>query len=230
MAMAIEGTQGSQQQQQWQSCGMHMYRQNPIHMLREEVFGDGQEQRTFVFSYGCPDLLRQAKLESMQARINQRMAEARRARGEDPTALKGGVPFNLNSLTGALTGDQTQYMSLVVPSELKEDGDERRGSSRLILAGKKKDLAKAVDQKKARGVVDVAFGVSDEAPPPPPKPKRNAPNMVYRSKPKKEPTPRDPLKEQLNEGLTPYVPVASSNGNASNALCSTAKVCMMHAP
>lgn len=204
-----------------------MTNRNPIHMLREEVFGDGQEQRTLIFSYGSAELLRQAKLDGMQARINQKMAEAKMARGEDPTALKGGVPdIDLNSLTTALTGDQTQFASLVVPPELKDDGEERRGSSRLILSGQKKDLAKVGDQQKARG--DVGFGVADEAPPPAPKPKRSPSAPPARPAGKKAAPPRDLLMEQLYQGLTPFVPVPAPqhtlSRSQSNALTSTAKV------
>lgn len=215
--------------------------QDPVHKLREELYGGGGSSggageiaaRNMIFSYADPEVVRQAKLEALEERVKLRMAMAKADSGDHSalTALTGGKALDLSHLTQAKAGkgSRDQVKALVVPPEVNPlNGEEVRGSSKLILGGQRRDYMRAGEGPPAgkRGV-DPAYRTNDMAFVPDVSPKKaGAGAWAARRRGKAEPQ-QHPLMAQLQEGMQlAYVPVKVQNqdGVARNAFVSQAQV------
>ncbi|EFJ42958.1 hypothetical protein VOLCADRAFT_119226 [Volvox carteri f. nagariensis] len=102
----------------------------------------GLPSHTIIFSYGPPDMVRQAKLEALEMKVRRKMQE-QKASVRDTHALSDFTAADMPSTAVRVSarangvGSLGLVKSLVVPPELTEHGEEVRGSSHFILDGER---------------------------------------------------------------------------------------------
>jgi len=236
---------------------MNFSTKNPLQAAREEYYGPSAGagtpapgNRTLVFSYASPDQLKQAKLDALAYRMQQRMKgimpHSGRDDGYEPMMRTTGA-LDLRGISSLQLSPQNlevggidQFQTLVVPPEYSAHGDERAGTSKFVLQGQQKDYHKLKNVPGSSQAVQVGFashiGAGDPAAAlleaQEEERKRLArtggvstPSATYRPG-KKPPPPRDPLMDQLKQGLvTAFVPVRVETSSVPpKALASTYQV------
>jgi hypothetical protein len=103
-------------------------------------------QRTILFSYASPHQVKQAKLEAMQFKLQQRL-KAMTSKPDHEQFEMCDTKVEDRSITGILKTTQApqkgsieQFQALIVPPEVGSNGSERNTTSKFVSLGRQQDF------------------------------------------------------------------------------------------
>ncbi|GAX77447.1 hypothetical protein CEUSTIGMA_g4892.t1 [Chlamydomonas eustigma] len=194
-------------------------------------------QRPMLFSYASPHQVKQAKLEAMQFKLQQRL-KAMTSKPDheqfemcDTKVEDRSTPGIFKTTQGPQRGSIEQFQALIVPPEVGSNGAEKNATSKFVSLGRQQDFQrlKAAIRLGSNSTIPVGYQPVDDQPrEASPKKRPISRASVPRSKPKdKDGGPRkDRAADQLQKSLTiSFVPVrVNAAGMPQRALGSSAHV------